>query len=153
MNHNIHSVLKEKILKFPSKMASFHSNVAYIFKWLWFYFPLPSLNRSMKSRACFSITLIASKMLLLKTPWGWGPTSRPAIKIPRNLFIHVISTNGMVMVLKTRTLPPLSPQVILVGWETHRRGAWLRSVKWNISEEGVRSAGRDNWPERWLSAT
>lgn len=41
---------------------------------------LPSLKSSMKSRACFSITLIASKMLLLKTPWGWGPTSRPIMK-------------------------------------------------------------------------
>lgn len=48
---------------------------------LWHACPtVPSLNSSMKSRACFSITLIASKMLLLKTPWGWGPTSRPAMK-------------------------------------------------------------------------
>lgn len=39
---------------------------------------VPSLNSWMKSRACFSITLMASKMLLLRTPWGWGPTSRPA---------------------------------------------------------------------------
>lgn len=49
---------------------------------------LPSLNSSMKSRACFNMTLIASKMLLLRTPWGWGPTSRPAVKQSEDTFMH-----------------------------------------------------------------
>lgn len=35
---------------------------------------------------------------------------------------------------------------------THRRGAWQRSVKWNISKEDVHWAEQGNWLERWLSA-
>lgn len=111
---------------------------------------LPSLNSSMKSRACFSITLIASKMLLLKTPWGWGPTSRPAMKQSEDLHLaHVKQLHGCL-----GNIFNIVPGAIWLNLsETHQQGAWQQSVKWNISKEGVHSAEQDNWPERWLSAT
>lgn len=95
---------------------------------------LPSLNSSMKSNACFSITLIESKMLLLKTPWGWGPTSSPATT-------HLHQTHFTSFVFSE--------------WHclwTYQQGAWLQSGKWSTLEVDVHWAEQDNWLVWGLSA-
>lgn len=108
----------------------------------------------MKSSACFRITLMASKMLLLRTPWGWGPTSKPAVKKSEETGCCCCRRALRWTSFGGRIFRPLPPEAAGArARETHRRGAWRRSAKWNISKEDVHSAERDNWLERWLSAT